>query len=144
MAKADDLQQRPQDCKNSGNNRLCKSLKLSDDKLAQFDSCAQLRNLLPREICASLFHELNKSRENQSRLYSLPGDVLGCLLYHHSQQMACNVHAITSITSTGIKVAEVGVAKENVVSRQQKRIASAVYPTASLLNHACDPDVIVR
>ena len=66
----------------------------------------------------------------------LTTDMIGCLLLHHQQQVTCNVHAITAIVSTNNE--------HGVSTREQKRIASAIYPTASLLNHACDPDVIVR
>ena len=76
-------------------------------------------------------------------------DMIGCLLLHHLQQMSCNVHAITSIVTSSSPVdprnrsRRVG-SSQNVSTREQKRIASAIYPTASLLNHACDPDVLVR
>lgn len=78
----------------------------------------------------------------------LSRDMIGCLLLHHLQQMSCNVHAITTIvTSSPIepnsRSRRLG-SGQNVSTREQKRIASAVYPTASLLNHACDPDVLVR
>ena len=81
---------------------------------------------------------------------SLSGDMIGCLLFHHLQQMSCNVHAITAIVTSSVFVnpqggiRRAGTTKQHVSTREQKRIASAIYPTASLLNHACDPDVIVR
>ncbi|EDO35173.1 predicted protein [Nematostella vectensis] len=76
----------------------------------------------------------------------LSSDVVGALLVHHLQQMPCNVHAITAIVSTSSsdeEDEEMGSSHDQVVAREQRRIASAIYPTASLLNHACDPDVLV-
>ena len=81
---------------------------------------------------------------------TLSEEIVGSLLLHHQQQMLCNVHAITMIVSTSSSDEEndedcnrIG-AQGQVISREQRRIATAIYPTGSLLNHACDPDVIVR
>jgi hypothetical protein len=63
-------------------------------------------------------------------------EIFGCLLLHHMQQMPCNIHAVTAIVSVNEQA--------GVWSKEQRRIAAAIYPTASLMNHACDPDVIVR
>ncbi|XP_028396803.1 SET and MYND domain-containing protein 4-like [Dendronephthya gigantea] len=62
-------------------------------------------------------------------------DIMGCLLLHHIQQMPCNIHAVTAIVPVN--------GRDGVWSKEQRRIAAALYPTASLMNHACDPDVIV-
>ena len=63
-------------------------------------------------------------------------EVMGCLLLHHMQQMPCNIHAVTAVVSTS--------QQSGVATKEQRRIAAGIYPTASLMNHACDPDVIVR
>jgi hypothetical protein len=63
-------------------------------------------------------------------------EIMGCVLLHHMQQMPCNIHAVTAIVSVNEQA--------GVSSKEQRRIAAAIYPTASLMNHACDPDVIVR
>ena len=71
---------------------------------------------------------------------TMPGiteDVMGCLLLHHIEQMPCNIHAVTAILP-------VNNGRNGVWSKEQRRIAAAIYPTASLMNHACDPDGIVR
>ena len=65
-------------------------------------------------------------------------EMMGCLLLHHMQQMPCNIHAITAVVSVSEK------SRTGVASKEQRRIAAGIYPTASLMNHACDPDVIVR
>ena len=122
---------RPVNCENCTKNRLCQSHELQHEHLEQYYNVQNFQSFFPNESCTS----------------SLAGDVIGCLLFHHSQQMACNVHAITAIVSTGEDKTNLRTSlptKDHVVSREQKRIATAVYPTASLLNHACDPDVIVR
>ncbi|CAB3991288.1 SET and MYND domain-containing 4-like, partial [Paramuricea clavata] len=62
-------------------------------------------------------------------------EIMGCVLLHHMQQMPCNIHAVTAIVSVNEQA--------GVSSKEQRRIAAAIYPTASLMNHACDPDVIV-
>ncbi|XP_031563260.1 SET and MYND domain-containing protein 4-like [Actinia tenebrosa] len=86
---------------------------------------------------------------NEEFTNTLSEEVVGSLLLHHQQQMLCNVHAITTIVSTSSSDEEgdedynsIGVHGQ-VISREQRRIATAIYSTGSLLNHACDPDVIV-
>lgn len=131
MVREEDLNPRPVNCEDCTKNRLCQPPELQNQQLEQYYNIQNVQNLFPSGTCTS----------------SLTGDVIGCLLFHHSQQMACNVHAITAIVSTSNDKTNLKThypSKEHVVSREQKRIATAVYPTASLLNHACDPDVIVR
>ena len=131
MVKEEDLNQRPVNCENCTKNRLCHPHELQNEHLERYYNVQNFQSFFANETCTS----------------SLAGDVIGCLLFHHSQQMACNVHAITAIVSTGEDKTNLKTSlpsKDHVVSREQKRIATAVYPTASLLNHACDPDVIVR
>jgi hypothetical protein len=98
--------------------------------------------------CRKMYDSLGLYHEEFTN--SLSEDVVGSLLLHHQQQMPCNVHAITSIVSTSSSDEEndedysgIGV-QGQVITREQRRIATAIYPTGSLLNHACDPDVIVR
>ncbi|XP_027053857.1 uncharacterized protein LOC113681001 [Pocillopora damicornis] len=122
LIKKEELPTRPTNCDDCTRNRLCQVNEQPHGQFKQNYIFQNLQSLFPTDTSPS----------------SLGGDVVGCLLFHHSQQMACNVHAITAIVSTnGDKP------RQQVVSREQKRIGSAIYPTASLLNHACDPDVIV-
>ncbi|XP_070572634.1 SET and MYND domain-containing protein 4-like [Ptychodera flava] len=65
------------------------------------------------------------------------------LLLRHMQQLRCNVHAITAVEAEGDRAAVLGDGASMVETVKQVRIASAVFPTASLLNHSCDPNVIV-
>ncbi|ELU01530.1 hypothetical protein CAPTEDRAFT_197951 [Capitella teleta] len=61
---------------------------------------------------------------------------IGGLLLRHICQLVCNAHAITRL--------EQGLCSQAVVECQQVRIATAIYPTTSLLNHSCDPSIIAR
>lgn len=88
---------------------------------------------------------------NEDLLNTLTEEIVGSLLLRHQQQMPCNVHAITAIVSTSSSDEEndddsfSGVATNGqVITREQRRIATAIYPTGSLINHTCDPDIIVR
>ena len=83
----------------------------------------------------------------------LSPEEIGCVLLHHLQQMSCNVHTVTTLTEIRNEGSNlIGESadhmrykqKSSVVRKEHRRIALAIYPTASLLNHACDPDVIVR
>ncbi|XP_045027632.1 SET and MYND domain-containing protein 4-like isoform X1 [Daphnia magna] len=56
--------------------------------------------------------------------------LVGGLILVHICQMVSNAHAITEICALD----------EN--SERQERIATAIYPSASLMNHSCDPTVI--
>lgn len=115
----------------------------SSDDLGRKDG--PLKNVPRRgQICDSL------GLYNEGFTNTLSEEVVGSLLLHHQQQMPCNVHAITKIVSTSSSDEENdedynGIAVQGqVISREQRRIATAIYSTGSLLNHACDPDVIVR
>ena len=56
------------------------------------------------------------------------------LLSRHIQQLVCNAHAITDIHNTETD-------STHVISQEQVRIATAIYPTTSLLNHSCEPSI---
>jgi len=97
-------------------------------------------------------------------------ELIGALLLRHTCQLVGNAHAITvvirvgpqqttSIASTvptgarsdgsfSIGAASTGGGFDGMSSAvdmsQQVRIATAIYPTASLMNHSCDPSVISR
>ena len=63
---------------------------------------------------------------------------IGGLLLRHVLQIICNAHAITELRMTEDET-------NNIVSTQnQVRIATGLYPTASLMNHSCDPSIISR
>lgn len=69
--------------------------------------------------------------ESDQRLY------VGSLLLKHILQLVANGHAITKINT--IKIPE-----SRMRIQQQDRIASAIYPSASMMNHSCNPNIINR
>lgn len=60
------------------------------------------------------------------------------LLLRHIQQLVCNAHAITKLQVSHDSNQTL------VDSQSQVRVATAIYPTASLMNHSCDPTIISR
>ena len=96
-------------------------------------------------------------------------EVIGALLLHHTCQLVSNAHAITTVlrlnnssaaaaglVSTGelssthtlsrvdFNGGDSDVGSLAVDTSQQVRLATAVYPTASLMNHSCEPSIISR
>ena len=61
---------------------------------------------------------------------------IGGLILRHIQQLVCNAHAITGLSTCGED------RNSNVVEESQVRIATAIYPTTSLLNHSCQPSIV--
>ncbi|CAG5133463.1 unnamed protein product [Candidula unifasciata] len=61
--------------------------------------------------------------------------MIGGLLLRHILQLVCNAHAITSLQATSSE-------QVSTQDTEQVRIATAIYPTASLMNHSCDPTII--
>uniref|UniRef100_A0A1B6MLQ4 Protein-lysine N-methyltransferase SMYD4 n=1 Tax=Graphocephala atropunctata TaxID=36148 RepID=A0A1B6MLQ4_9HEMI len=61
---------------------------------------------------------------------------MGCQILRHIAQLICNGHAITKIDSTSL---ENNCSK--TVSETQQRIATAIYPSASMMNHSCDQNI---
>ena len=88
------------------------------------------RNL--EHICDKMASRHTLSDLNDTKLY------IGSLLLRHIQQLVCNAHAITEV-----KVTEPGE-QTLVQETSQVRVATAIYPTASLMNHSCDPTIISR
>ena len=92
-------------------------------------------------------------------------EFVGGLLLRHTCQLISNAHAITSVlrtTSSGSTFPTGGVSSAGALSgagvsagdneggsltvdtSQQVRLATAIYPTVSLMNHSCDPSIIAR
>lgn len=65
-------------------------------------------------------------------------------------QLICNGHAITKlgITESTQESLTESTPPEcrngEVVSQEQVRIATAIFPSASMMNHSCDPNIINR
>lgn len=58
--------------------------------------------------------------------------LVGGLILKHICQMVSNAHAITELCAL------------DEINERQERVATAIYPSASLMNHSCDPTVINR
>ncbi|BFZ15710.1 hypothetical protein BsWGS_18749 [Bradybaena similaris] len=86
-------------------------------------------NQLPENFANLTLRGRNKS-DLTADMYTVGG-----LLLRHILQLVCNAHAITSLQATSSE--QVGTQ-----DTQQVRIATAIYPTASLMNHSCDPTII--
>ncbi|GFG35904.1 hypothetical protein Cfor_05261 [Coptotermes formosanus] len=63
--------------------------------------------------------------------------LVGAMILRHIAQLVCNGHAITKLDRTFPE-------NENkeVWTERQVRIATAIYPSASMMNHSCDPNII--
>ncbi|XP_065665243.1 SET and MYND domain-containing protein 4 [Hydra vulgaris] len=60
---------------------------------------------------------------------------VGSLLIRHIQQLICNAHAVTCLSAEKFDTT-------SVIDQEQVRIATAIYPTTSLLNHSCEPTIL--
>ena len=91
-------------------------------------------------LAAFLQGELSQSQTSQCRpdLGMTQVFAVGGVLLRHVQQLVCNAHAITAVHTTQVS------AQYAVETQSQVRVATAIYPTASLMNHSCDPTIICR
>ena len=79
----------------------------------------------------------NGEPKNWTELQFSQDDIyIGGLLLRHVEQLICNGHAITELQITQISDSSL------VDSKSQERVATAIYPTTSLLNHSCDSSII--
>lgn len=96
------------------------------DDLYQYALTAVLMNLYLK------YHTTYFSAANKNG-YSF--QVMGGHILHHIAQMICNGHAITKVDFTNMSTAQ------NTVSEEKQRIATAIYPSASMMNHSCEPNI---
>ena len=80
-------------------------------------------------ILLSKLYSLNEKKEDIS--------LIATLLTRHIQQTICNAHAITKLRNIPIDDSS-----SSTYSYEQVRYATAIYPTVSLMNHSCSPNVI--
>lgn len=64
---------------------------------------------------------------------------VGGLLLRHILQLVCNANAITELQT----VPQAG-GSSSVMNQRQVKVATGIFPTASLMNHSCNPTVISR
>ncbi|XP_060115521.1 SET and MYND domain-containing protein 4 [Heteronotia binoei] len=63
-------------------------------------------------------------------------EILGEAMLKHVLQLRCNAQAITTVRKSGS-------GDKLVTSKKQVRLAVALFPVVSLLNHSCDPNITV-
>lgn len=63
---------------------------------------------------------------------------MGARILRHIAQLVCNGHAITKVDVEANKP-EKGFT--NTLTEAQVRIATAIYPSASMMNHSCDQNI---
>ncbi len=91
-----------------------------------------LEDILNYTLVASLLLLLCKKLglvETETQNY----DIIGGILLKHILQLITNGHAISSMEN---------IAQSSGLEFEDIRIATAIYPTVSLMNHSCDPNVI--
>lgn len=64
---------------------------------------------------------------------------VGGLLLRHILQLVCNANAITELQT----IPQPG-GGNSVLNQRQVKVATGIFPTASLMNHSCNPTVISR
>jgi SET and MYND domain-containing protein len=80
-------------------------------------------------LLSKLYFLNEKTKENVQ--------LIATLLCRHIQQTICNAHAITMLNNNHPIDNTL-----NTFSVEQIRFATAIYPTVSLMNHSCSPNVI--
>ncbi|KAG9351621.1 hypothetical protein JZ751_022872 [Albula glossodonta] len=78
----------------------------------------------------------SQAQEEDSRGWSPELTMLGTAALRHMLQLRCNAQAVTILK-------EKGLPDSTVQSIQEVRIATAIFPTLSLLNHSCSPNTSV-
>lgn len=64
-------------------------------------------------------------------------EIVASTLFKHMLQLICNGHAITDVITDDSN-------DSNAVDLVEKRIGTAIYPSASMMNHSCEPSIITR
>lgn len=65
---------------------------------------------------------------------------MGNELLCHMTRLVCNGNAISTHIISGCDSG----ALNSIIDESQPRIGTAIFPTSSLLNHSCDPNIFSR
>lgn len=90
------------------------------------------------DVNQALFQKFSEQNKKLNLSCSVVPDELAyvsALLLRHMLQLICNGHAITRLNLGESE-------SENISSEYQSRVATAIYPSASMMNHSCDPNII--
>jgi len=102
-------------------------------KYTSFLKDINLKESLISKFSKDTFNNNNQlTTEDDKQLY------ISSLLLKHILQLISNGHAITKLNTT------VDNKQDNFYTQQENRIATAIYPSASIMNHSCDPNIINR
>ena len=70
------------------------------------------------------------------------------LFHHHLLQLRCNSHFISVVMLENAQelsqIAAASSGHSTVEITSEKKLGSAIYPTASLMNHSCAPNAFFR
>ena len=86
------------------------------------------------QLCQDSLSKELKVRKSQDSI-NFVELLYGSLMFKHIQQIVCNGIAVTGIY-------DVQQSASKIVTYEQMRLGSAIYPTVSLINHSCDPNCI--
>lgn len=66
-------------------------------------------------------------------------EAMGGLILRHIAQLICNGHAITKVDFFEDKIKS-----DKIMGESKQRIATAIYPSASMMNHSCNNNISNR
>lgn len=114
-----------------------KSFSQSEDKGAADESSAlsreQQNSSQSDEDRGENSGSVGQSEKEERREPSPELSMLGTAVLRHMLQLRCNAQAVTAVRDSGR-------GRSTVESSAQVRIATAIFPTLSLLNHSCSPN----
>ncbi|KAF4513812.1 UNVERIFIED_CONTAM: hypothetical protein B566_EDAN015875 [Ephemera danica] len=75
--------------------------------------------------------DIHGAEVKQAMIHNFGGRIL-----HHLAQMVCNGNAITAYAMDSARE------DNSLVQERQLRVATAIFPSASMMNHSCDPNIL--
>lgn len=96
-----------------------------------FDTVDLKKSFADKFTDSSMDFDCDLSTNHGKQLY------ISSFLLRHTLQMICNGHAITKLSLDTME-------NDRVAAEHQQRIATGIFPSASMMNHSCDPNIINR